>query len=91
LYRQCGPKERRLLNQAIFEKLYLDAHDVVDGILAEPFAELLGAQRHVERHGYATAQFGSDHPLFETRAGLLVTALSDGGWNKTAMAEVMVT
>jgi DNA invertase Pin-like site-specific DNA recombinase len=91
LYRECGPKERRLLNQAIFVKLYVDAHDVTEGVMAEPFAELLAAQDYIEVHGPVNhgGELGEGHALFGTKAGLLITALSGGGLNKTAMVEVM--
>jgi site-specific DNA recombinase len=39
-YIQAGPQERRLLNQAFFEKLEIDAEDVSDDLRAEPFADL---------------------------------------------------
>jgi site-specific DNA recombinase len=90
LYRRAGPKERRLLNQAIFSKLYIDDEDVTASVLAEPFAELVEAQDRVQ----ALASSGEDAGSTPTsndpksKADLLVSALSVGGWSKTAMVEV---
>jgi site-specific DNA recombinase len=39
-YIQAGPQERRLLNQAFFERLEIDAEDVSADVKAEPFADL---------------------------------------------------
>lgn len=42
VYQHATPQVRRILNQALFEKLILEDSQVVDAILAEPFASLLG-------------------------------------------------
>ena len=47
MYRQAGESQRRLLNQALFEKLYVDEGEVVGEVLAEPFSELVQVQRAV--------------------------------------------
>jgi site-specific DNA recombinase len=39
-YIQAAPQERRLLNQAFFERLEIDAEDVSGDVKAEPFADL---------------------------------------------------
>lgn len=41
-YVNAGPQERRLLNQAFFKRLEIDAEEVVGWELAEPFASLRG-------------------------------------------------
>jgi site-specific DNA recombinase len=94
LYRRSGPKYRRLLNQAIFEKLYIVEHEVTDDARRQPFAELheaeimvtLGNEKGVgKRRRRLVAQ-----PVSESsKAVLLVTALSNGGGSsKTAMVGV---
>jgi hypothetical protein len=45
LYRQAGENQRRLLNQAFFEKLYIEDGEVVAEVFAEPFNELAHAHR----------------------------------------------
>ncbi len=45
LYRRAGPQERRLLNQAIFEKLYFDASEISDADFAVPFGDLMEAHQ----------------------------------------------
>ena len=40
LYRRCDDEQRRLLNQAIFTKLYVDHETITGHELAEPFAGL---------------------------------------------------
>ena len=87
LYRQAGPAGRRLLNQAIFLKLYVDAYEVTDAKLASPFAELLGAQRQLGQVGYHRGN-GTEAETSDDRAILLVTALSGGGSSKKAMVDL---
>ncbi|GAA4969396.1 recombinase family protein [Kineococcus glutinatus] len=48
-YLSAGPKVRRLFNQALFEKLYID-EDGVHAELAEPFQSLLGPAVAALRH-----------------------------------------
>jgi site-specific DNA recombinase len=43
LYRRMEPGQRQLLNQAIFEKLYVDISGVGEALLNPPFDELLAA------------------------------------------------
>jgi len=45
MYRQMGPDQRRLLNQAFFEKLYIDDSEVTGLVLTKPFGDLVGAQQ----------------------------------------------
>jgi site-specific DNA recombinase len=44
LYLGAGPKERRLMNQAIFERLYVFPDDTISHDYAKPFALLLGEE-----------------------------------------------
>ena len=44
LYRRCDDEQRRLLNQAIFHRLYIDHDQVTDHQLREPFARLHAIQ-----------------------------------------------
>ncbi len=90
LYRQSGPRYRRLLNQAIFDKLYIDQRDVTDDVLREPFQELLEAQARISggHLGVGKRRRGEDAQS-QTKADLLVAALSGGGSSKTAMVELM--
>ena len=89
LYRQSGPKFRRILNQAIFEKLYIDDNEVTDHVLREPFAELHEAQIRItiDKHGVGKRR-RTEPAIDQTKADLLVTALSVGGSSKAAMVEV---
>jgi len=45
LYRRCNDQQRRLLNQAIFDALYIEDAKITDGELHEPFGELHAIQR----------------------------------------------
>jgi site-specific DNA recombinase len=47
-YCQAGPQERRLFNQAFFERLEVDAEEITGHTLAEPFARLCEAEPPVE-------------------------------------------
>jgi hypothetical protein len=57
-------KARRVLNQAIFTRLKLDADDdglrVTDDEPTEPFAPLIHAHRAVQRNGGAAAHQGNE-------------------------------
>ncbi|GAA5102878.1 hypothetical protein GCM10025762_02850 [Haloechinothrix salitolerans] len=44
LYRRCNDQQRRMLNQAIFHRLYIDDQHVTDSDLHEPFAQLHALQ-----------------------------------------------
>jgi DNA invertase Pin-like site-specific DNA recombinase len=45
LYRRCNEQQRRLLNQAIFQGLYIEDDQVTDHDLHEPFGQLHALQR----------------------------------------------
>jgi site-specific DNA recombinase len=90
LYRQAGPNQRRLLNQALFEKLYIDDGRVTAEELAEPFRELVQAQRAVLSDQDDTAS-GWDTPATgrESETDLFVAAIFGGGSNSPFLVEVM--
>ncbi len=44
-YQVAGPRDRRTLNQAFFEKIYLDDQGIVTSDLAQPFAALLDVEQ----------------------------------------------
>jgi site-specific DNA recombinase len=90
MYRQSGEKYRRILNQAIFERLYVDDNAVTDHVLREPFAELHEAQARLPvGHDSVGKRPRAETAVDQTKADLLVTALSSHGSSKTAMVEVM--
>jgi hypothetical protein len=47
MYRQMGPDQRRLLNQAFFEKVHIDDGEVTGHVLTEPFGEIVEGQQAV--------------------------------------------
>ena len=86
MYRQSGEKYRRILNQAIFERLYVDDNEVTDHVLREPFAELHEAQERLPvGHSSVGRRPRAERAVDQTKADLLVAALSSGGSSKTAM------
>ena len=63
LYQRCDDEQRRLLNQALFEGLYLDHDEVTGHDLREPFALL-----HRLQHGRHSATDKPDPGVAATRA-----------------------
>jgi site-specific DNA recombinase len=63
LYRQAGPDQRQFLNQAFFEKLYIDRGAVTDAALAEPFGELVEAQKAVRGLKRRAQKVGQASPV----------------------------
>jgi site-specific DNA recombinase len=61
LYRNAPDNARRLLNDALLERLFIDEHGVEDGFLTKPLVELRAAQ-----DAYATAQQLTHSDLSET-------------------------
>ena len=55
-YRQAGPSERRLFNQAFFEWLKIEDETVVSHKLAEPFDRLSGPKPYAELATEALAE-----------------------------------
>ena len=49
LYRSMAPDQRRMMNLAVFEKLYVFEGTVTDAVFRQPFGDLLGAQEAVTR------------------------------------------
>ncbi len=89
LYRQSGAKFRRLLNQAIFVRLYIDDNEVTDCVLREPFAELREAEIKIAIESPGVGKRRRVEPAIDqTKADLLAAALSGGGSSKTAMVGV---
>ncbi len=98
LYRRVSDQDRRLLNQAIFEKLYVDNDTITDDELKEPFAELVATHQAGSRSGLwnpsSRAKTTSSRPEAcywnesGTKAALLTAALSGDGSGKAAMVEL---
>jgi site-specific DNA recombinase len=95
LYRKAGERERRLLNQAIFARIYVDGDTVTDERLNEPFDELLyfrrGPRAVYQRTGAGRrrgALAGASRVEHELKVGLLETALAGGGSSRAAMVDV---
>ena len=90
LYRRSAPKNRRLLNQAIFVKLYVDDNEVTDHVMREPFAEMHAAQSSVALDGQRIGKRRRPEAAKDkTEADLLVAALAGRGSSKTAMVELL--
>ncbi len=51
LYRRAPDSGRRLLNGAIFERIYVDSEEVVDDLVREPFARFVTVGRQATRPG----------------------------------------
>lgn len=98
LYQQVSDSDRRLLNQAIFEKLYVDNDAVNDDQLKEPFSDMVAAHNvALRRSGDAVSSSGPktrrDRPdachvrSSGTKVDLLTLALAGNGSGKAAMVE----
>ncbi len=95
LYRQSDDQGRRLLNQAIFERLYVGPHGIEGDVIREPFRDLITVQRAEQggqiidlRQADRNEQEATDVASCESLADLLVTAIhSDGGWNRAVMVD----
>lgn len=57
MYREASPTLRRQMNQAVFEKFYVDEHGVTDTVLTDPFQVVLAPD-------FVRAEIGgaADHP-----------------------------
>jgi site-specific DNA recombinase len=84
LYRSAGPSERAMLNQAIFERLYVFQDQITDQEFRPPFADLAQVRRAV-----GTTKKGSTWTVLPsergTSAGLLASVFLDGGSNRAAV------
>jgi len=91
LYQRMDSEQRQLLNQAIFERLYVYEDRITDAILNPPFDELLRVR---DAHEMATrrqqkspaANTAGDSWGSHTRP--LATAFFGDGWTKQVMVEV---
>jgi site-specific DNA recombinase len=92
IYGRMGAEQRRLLNHAIFEKLYLFEDKVGEAVFNPPFDELMQVRdsfvqsTHPGNHG-RTAK--SARPSKGNHSDPLVTALFGDGSTKRVMVEVM--
>ena len=69
LYRRSSEKFRRLINQALFDKLFIIEDEVVDHEFREPFAELVEAQIRIgqtERETGVGRRRRADQPVHVT-------------------------
>jgi site-specific DNA recombinase len=82
LYEQMAPEERRLMNQAVYAKLYVYEDTEIEAILNPPFDELLEAKQALTRPN-RSGTHATNRP--RTLAGVLL----DGGSNKRVMVGVM--
>ena len=99
LYRQVRDSDRRLLNQAIFERLYVDNNTVSDDQLREPFSEIIAAHANFGRTSSRAASARSEAKTRSgrpdachfrsagTKADLLTAAVVGNGSGKAAMVE----
>jgi site-specific DNA recombinase len=82
LYEQMAPGQRRLMNQAIYAKLYVYEDTGIDAVLNPPFDELLEAKQALTR-----AKSGGLRAM-DNQPGTLAGVLLAGGSNKRVMVEV---
>ena len=86
LYRNASDEQRRLLNRALFKKLYLRDDEVVTAEFNEPFDELISARDSVLGQWDLPEMLQSDYPICENKTARLETALCyAGGSSKTVM------
>ncbi len=86
LYRQFAPEQRRLMNQAIFEKLYVHQDRIGDAAFRPPFDELLMARDAAQQafcQSRSLRSVSRDGLPWSTTA--LTSAFFDGGSNKRVM------
>src|SRR5262249_7179860 len=88
LYRSSGAKQRRLINQAIFEKVYIYENGATGHVLREPFAELIDVQHRVT----GPSGVGTRPRTLRaagTKEGLPHAVYFGAGSSKTLMVEAM--
>ena len=78
LYEKMAPDQRRLMNQAVFARLYVIEDTVTDSVFNAPFDELLQA-----RSDLSITPGKGGRPMHPS--GSLAAALSDDGSNKRVM------
>lgn len=81
MYEKMAPDQRRLMNQAVFEKLYVIEGSVTDAVFDAPFDELIQARSEIS----ITPGKGGKR---RHTSGSLAAALSDDGSNKRVMVMV---
>jgi site-specific DNA recombinase len=84
LYRRMDDQQRRQMNQAFFEKLYVDEDGVTDARLTTPVATQVEAQDLVQ----AGCTNPGNRVEGSNTAVLLATALKGGGSSKTAVVDL---
>lgn len=93
MYHHTDAQGKRLIIQAIFQKLYVDQHGVTDETFREPIAEAVEASELVTPHHRASKanesrQSACSRLLGSAKATLWATALAGHGANKVAMVEI---
>jgi DNA invertase Pin-like site-specific DNA recombinase len=86
LYMTLSPEQRRFMNDAIFEKLYVQDDEIDGAVFRPPFDELLQARDEIQR----TARAGAENGVKENGRrgpdlGPLAALYFDGGSNKGLM------
>jgi site-specific DNA recombinase len=97
LYRQAPDDSRRQLNQAFFERLYLDERGVTDSVPTAPLAEIVDAasvfaQAAETAEGTSTMSKGLSprtEPFAGTGTGLLADGFSVTGSSRRVLVEVL--
>jgi site-specific DNA recombinase len=85
LYRRSGPKQRQLLNLAVFDKIYVIEDGVSDATYRPPFDEL-AALREASESKQATIR--RSHDAQGSTMGRLAQAFLGDGLSKALMVEV---
>ncbi len=85
LYEQMAPEQRRLMNQAIYERLYVLDDTISDAAFNPPFDELLEARDAASSIKHQKGSPAGTGDPSEVHTGPLATALLDRGSNKRVM------
>jgi site-specific DNA recombinase len=85
VYRSMGPDQRRLMNQAVFEKLYLWEEGVSEAEFKPPFDELLLVRDQVSEHLLGSHKSRRQATNSDCARHPLTTALLGIGSNKGLM------
>jgi DNA invertase Pin-like site-specific DNA recombinase len=92
LYRTSNDENRRIINQAFFERLYVEDGTITNDVLAGPFDELvqLSRRRLMNRQRPRKANSAPKGAIGKrtSKARLLERGLSDHGSNRAALVEV---
>ncbi|GAA4536594.1 hypothetical protein GCM10023192_34890 [Amycolatopsis samaneae] len=79
LYLRCDDEQRRLLNQALFEHLFVEEEDVTDHDLREPFATLHAVQADQRPRAGDKPDPGGEAPRTTTANGTRAVSRSGDG------------